>query len=220
MVPSSVLVLVVRADEAPQARACTHPEPHPGTFAGIALWLAPPSTSDASALLTSLVTSLASKHSSPDFSPHVTLLTGIPTAAPVPQLVTELNQAVAAFHLSTPSEPSLPLAFTGLATRHSFFQYVLATVDPSAQLLALRKAVRDALLGDGLGEDDFFPHLSLAYGEDDEGKTAEAIIQELGQGRTVGGVDGFAAEEILIVSCEGPPATWRVVGKVPLGVPA
>lgn len=85
---------------------------------------------------------------------------------------------------------------------------------------ALRGAVREGLLGEGLGEDDFFPHLSLVYGEDGEGRTAEGIVRELGGGKEVGGIGGFEAEEILVVRCEGPPENWEVVGRVPLGVPA
>lgn len=161
-------------------------------------------------------------HSTPRFGPHVTLLTGIPTDAPLPQLLSDLNKAVAAYHLETPSEPFLPLQFVGLGTNHTFFQYVFAAVSQvNPQLFALRKAVRDGLLGDNLGEDDFFPHLSFVYGEDDDKKTAKGIIDELSAkgGSSVAGLDGFSAGEIQVVKCEGPPESWAIVGSVPLGVP-
>ena len=114
----------------------------------------------------------------------------------------------------------MPLKFQQLGTHHTFFQYVFAQVDPrNAQLFALRKAVRDGLLSDDLGEDDFFPHLSLVYGADDNKKTAEGIISELGDGNSVAGLDGFTASEIQVVKCEGPPESWEVIGSVSLGVP-
>ncbi|KAL8283738.1 hypothetical protein RQP46_005533 [Phenoliferia psychrophenolica] len=135
---------------------------------GIALWLAPSQSSLEGIHLSSLITSLATNHSTPLFAPHVTLLTGIDASTPPTELLATIRSALATF--PTPAGPfSLTLTSLGSkADEKNYFQYLFVKVDPNAKLLALRKAVREALLPEAVAAkpDDFFPHLSLMYGED------------------------------------------------------
>ncbi|BGP42186.1 hypothetical protein JCM10450v2_006275 [Rhodotorula kratochvilovae] len=192
---------------------------------GIALWLSP-SSPTVSSDLQGLISSLASKHSTPRFGPHVTLLSGISSSAALPPLLASLRAALAAWRAL--HEPPLQLAFADLGSKAAdgnFFQYLFARVDPANEtLLALRKAVRETLLPEKQGtEDDYFPHLSLMYGTDDGARTAEGIIGELQReggevastegGCSVRGHAGIEVGEVQVWMCEGRPEEWRLVGR-------
>lgn len=80
--------------------------------------------------------------------------------------------------------------FGALGTRGTYFQYVFAGVEKGEALRALRGEVRRGFFPEKKGEEDegeYFPHLSLLYGEDtdgddegkNKGKTAEGVIQQL-----------------------------------------
>ena len=223
--------------------------PRGGTFAGLALWLAPssptatsgpscvprhPRRADAEhhADLSHLISTLAAKHSTPQFGPHVTLLSGLPSSAELPPLLDSLRTALAQWHKSHAAP--LHLAFSSLgskAAERNFFQYLFARVDDSNEaLVALRKAARDALLSpeQRAEPDDYMPHLSLVYGDDDERKTAQGIMDELrregGEVRRVEGAGGAArcavaghegieVDEVQVWRCEGPPEAWQMVAR-------
>ncbi|GAA5925058.1 hypothetical protein JCM1841_004061 [Sporobolomyces salmonicolor] len=197
---------------------------------GIALWLSPPPSSPASTSLTSLIASLATSHSTPAFDPHVTLLTGIPSTASIPAVLSSLSSALSAWRCTAPSAPRLSLSFAPLgskAAQNHYFQYLFAQVDLSPALLALRQAVRAALLPElDPATDDYFPHVSLMYGVDTEERSAAGILgtlQEEGDVRqgedgawVVRGVTGIEVHEVQVVMCEGRPEVWKVVGSMPL----
>ncbi|KAK4699729.1 2',3'-cyclic-nucleotide 3'-phosphodiesterase, partial [Phenoliferia sp. Uapishka_3] len=195
------------------------------TFSGYALWLIPPATSLASTSLSSLINSLASTHSTPQFAPHVTLLTGF--SFDPSTTLSQFSQAIKSASLSSP----LRLDFDGLGTKttptqRNYFQYLFAVINPeNEELMKLRKAVREALLTEEqLGvADDYFPHLSLMYGDDTESRNVGRIIEglekrEVKRGRASGweinGVEVVEVEEVLLVRCEGPPEDWEVIGRL------
>lgn len=81
-------------------------------------------------------------------------------------------------------------------------------------------------------KDDFFPHLSLMYGFDEDSTSkdgigrAERLMGEMKRdgnvrkregGIELGGVREFEVGEVLLVRCEGEPEDWRVLGSVSLG---
>ncbi|GAA5859383.1 hypothetical protein JCM1840_004590 [Sporobolomyces johnsonii] len=199
---------------------------------GIALWLSPAPSSPASTSLTSLIASLATTHSTPPFPPHVTLLTGLPSTAPLPSILSSLSLALSTWRTST--SPTLSLSFLPLGSKSksaqpNYFQYLFAQIDPSPPLLALRQAVRTALLPHlDPATDDYFPHLSLMYGVDTDERSAEAIMgtlqdegvvreaEEEGDKWVVGGVSDVEVREVQVVLCEGRPEEWKIVGSVPL----
>ncbi|GAA5969464.1 hypothetical protein JCM11641_008123 [Rhodosporidiobolus odoratus] len=201
-----------------------------GSFSGIALWLTP-AASNVEAELALLIQSLSSSQATPSFDPHVTLISGLPSSYPVLTLLSELATAISAWRASNPQ--GLHLSFSQLETHAAagkYFQWLFAGIQPDESLLDLRKRVRESFFAEKHGqEDDYFPHLSLAYGHDDETKTAEGIIGKLveegkakqlageGQGSwSVAGVAQFGVAEVKIVRCDGKPEEWKVLGSIPL----
>lgn len=192
-----------------------------GTFSGLALWLVP-SSPTAHSTFASLISSLSNTHSTPSFAPHITLLTGIPASTPPADILAVLSTTL----VSTPGS-RLSLSLTNLGTHHTFFQYLFAAVSPSSPgLLALRKTVREALLPTSAGPDDYFPHVSLMYGQDTDERKVDDIIDRLRKdGDLVEGEEGrcelrgvgstFEVGEVLLVKCEGRPDEWEVLGSVP-----
>ncbi|GAA6038432.1 hypothetical protein JCM8097_007648 [Rhodosporidiobolus ruineniae] len=191
---------------------------------GIALWLCPASSS-VNADLSTLLDDLSSQHGTPRFAPHVTLLSGIPSAAPLPTVLSRLGTALKTFRAS--SQPPLRLSFAQPDTRGTFFQFVFQHVEPGEALLHLRQAVRGEFMPEEAPkEDEYMPHLSLVYGETTETRTAEGIIREMqkdgavkrveGQRWSVRGHEGFEVGEVRIVKCDGRPEEWEVLDTVPL----
>ncbi|TNY22588.1 2',3'-cyclic-nucleotide 3'-phosphodiesterase [Rhodotorula diobovata] len=210
-----------------------------GSFTGLALWLTPSSPTTSSDL-GSLISTLSSKHGTPRFDPHVTLLSGIPShsSADLPALLASLRTALDHWReqqkQQQPHSAPLRLKFTALgskASERNYFQYLFAAVSSSNDaLLALRAATREALLpADARSQkDDYFPHLSLMYGEDDERKSAGGIMAglqseggevRLGEGEREGtttcevaGHEGIEVKEVQLWRCEGPPEEWECLG--------
>lgn len=104
--------------------------------------------------------------------------------------------------------------YNGVGTHGTYFQYVFAKVAPSEALSNLRHRVRQAVMPSE-SPDDYFPHLSLVYGEDAEHRSARDIVAGLensGDERLV----GFEVTSIQIVRCEGRPEDWQVLEDVTL----
>ncbi|GAA6061980.1 hypothetical protein JCM10212_005224 [Sporobolomyces blumeae] len=169
---------------------------------------------------------------------------------------------------------SLRLEFQHLGTHAAdriYFQYLFVQVRLDERLRALRRAVREGMSSDSTttstmttksstegrpnsdsadhadaedDKDDYFPHLSLAYGLDEpedrerpgtwrnaleiidrlerDGTAGRALARSsAGADRTVEGYevkghDAFEVDEVLIVRCEGRPEEWEVLGRVAL----
>ncbi|KAJ8293026.1 General transcription and DNA repair factor IIH subunit TFB5 [Rhodotorula toruloides] len=194
---------------------------------GLALWLSP-FHDDEVEDLGGLINDLANEFDALKFGPHVTLLSGIPSSAPVSSVLDSLSSAIATWR--TTHRPPLRLSFRELGTKadeQNFFQYLFAKISPDEPLLALRKAVRDALLPEVAvrqPEDDYFPHHSLMYGVDNEKRRAKDIVQRLvedGTMRTIEGgwhalkgQEGIEVKEVQVWMCEGKPEEWKLVGRL------
>lgn len=189
-------------------------------FAGVALWLVP-SDSSVDTALSAHIDHLSQKYATPRFSPHVTLLTGISIEIPRDVILAAMESSVIQWRAGK-HETNLTLNYAGLgskAAEGNFFQYLFVKIDPSNALLAaLRAAVRRVCLPSLAPEtDDYFPHLSLMYGKDDENRNAKEIIGELEEEEgAVWTVGSFAAAEILLIRAEGPPKVWEVMGRFSL----
>ncbi|GAA5823788.1 hypothetical protein JCM11251_003294 [Rhodosporidiobolus azoricus] len=184
--------------------------------------------------LTSLINDLSRKSLTPSFPPHITLLSSIPSSAPLSEVLSKVSTAISTFRASHPSS-SLQLPLSAPGTRGSYFQYVFSAVEPTPELLALRKATSAAFFPELEGKgDDYFPHLSLVYGQDRGERSATGIILDLVMGGeakcvpleaegeeqrekwTFRDVDEVDVTEIKVVKCDGLPEEWKVLGSVPL----
>lgn len=177
-----------------------------GTFAGLALWLCPADRTQAATGLTSLLDELADQHSTPHFSPHVTLLSGISIDAPIQHLSEQV-------HSVAESTAPFRLELSGVGTHGTYFQYVFAKVEASSALLKLRQQVGQAVLP-GTDGSEYFPHLSLVYGQDSETLKARDIVKEIEASKDER-LQGFEVSGVKIVRCQGRPEEWRVIENVP-----
>ncbi|KAM0756216.1 LigT-like protein [Meredithblackwellia eburnea MCA 4105] len=179
---------------------------------GIALWLAPPASESES--FSSVITSLSKQYATPPFAPHVTLLTGIPTSASTTELLDSVRSAVKGI---APFQVTLT-KLGSKADQNNYFQYLFSIVEtPNKELFNLRKVVRTALLPPAVSEtlDDYFPHLSLAYGIDNEERNAAKMIRDL-ENSALPSVKEFKVVSVQVVMCEGKPEEWKVLGEAPL----
>ena len=136
------------------------------------------------------------------FSPHITLYSPLP-ARPISELVTRFRDL-----------PYSPLDLTLLPAQKGshYFQSILAPVKPIESLLKLRRACEDAYGEIG----DYFPHLSLLYGDlspERRDKLVEMVnTNHLGPEI----IQNIKVEEAWFVDCSGPEDQWRVVEQVKL----
>jgi 2',3'-cyclic-nucleotide 3'-phosphodiesterase len=176
---------------------------------GISIWLVPSRKERES--LQAVISSLSKDIGSPDFPPHITLLSDrSPFIIP-----SEVSQ------LPIPTVPRFKVEFKVVQTGGTFYQSVLVAVHPSGELLELHRLTREALSVPASPETVYFPHLSLFYGDPSQ-EEKEAIAQALyDDGRavqtngqvTVGGVNHFEVSEAWVVRTEGLPADWKVLDK-------
>ncbi|KAK8861247.1 hypothetical protein IAR55_002066 [Kwoniella newhampshirensis] len=190
-------------------------------LSGYALWLIP--SKPATPEYQSLISHLASlERASPTFVPHITLLHPISTSIPVDEIKATLRSAIEKAKSSSsttaqspssnpsPDSKSLfhgPLRLKPAQSGSKYYQSVLAPVHPTPPLLALRKQVQEAF---GLNElPDYFPHLSLLYGELTQERRDE--LAKVANDR--GFKDEVEVEDVVIVDSEGVPEGWKMVGR-------
>ncbi|WVO25167.1 uncharacterized protein IAS62_006556 [Cryptococcus decagattii] len=186
------------------------------------------------------------KSDSPSFEPHITLFAFIPLDTPIGQISDTLRQVVARVNTEASESSKAGATFengSGLKdfvlgllpaqSGTSYFQSVLAPVKPTATLLSLREQTVAAFsssslpppslspLSDSLKKkgktDDYFPHLSLFYGDctqqkrDEIASVANKDDPTLGSGRA-----RVTIKELGIVRCAGKVEEWEHVDSVVL----
>ncbi|KIR26204.1 hypothetical protein I309_04876 [Cryptococcus deuterogattii LA55] len=187
------------------------------------------------------------KGDSPSFEPHITLFAFIPLDAPIGQISDTLRQVVARVNTEASESSKTGATFencSGLKdfvlellpaqSGTSYFQSVLAPVKPTATLLSLREQtvaafssspspssslspLSDCQKKKGGRTDDYFPHLSLFYGDctqqkrDEIASVANKDDPSLGSGRA-----RVTIKELGIVRCAGKVEEWEHVDSVVL----
>ncbi|KAE8538282.1 hypothetical protein D1P53_005624 [Cryptococcus gattii VGV] len=186
------------------------------------------------------------KGHSPSFEPHITLFAFIPLDTPIGKISDTLRQVVARVNNEASESSKAGTTFengSGLKdfvleilpaqSGTSYFQSVLAPVKPTATLLSLREQTVAAFssspssplslssLSDskekGGKTDDYFPHLSLFYGDctqqkgDEIASVANKDDPTLGSGRA-----RVTIKELGIVRCAGKVEEWEHVDSVVL----
>ncbi|TEB36422.1 LigT-like protein [Coprinellus micaceus] len=199
---------------------------------GISAWLVP-TTADSQRLDTAHL----SKTSYPTFDPHVTLATNIPASIPPGDVRVAVGKSPHDMNArypdsQAPTEGKFEVKFANLETGEKYHQSVYIRCKATPEILSLRDTFHE-----NLGIDvktPLFPHLSLAYIEDEDAAQGERerFLQELKkQGRvrqTEDGasvlcapdlgewVDGFEAAEVWIVKTTGPVKEWEVLDRIKL----
>lgn len=173
-------------------------------------------------------------NSYPRFHPHITLAT-VPSTTPVEELIAAI-----------PSRQSrVEVDFSDVVVSDAYFRSVLATIEPSSEILSLRTKINENLkiLNP---QSPMFPHMSIYYIDDAEAEERVRVLQEIEDNGTVvrtkdgvqihtsGGpmgiptgsetrplphddtLQGFDGAEIWAVLCDGPVETWTVLEKAKL----
>lgn len=163
------------------------------------LWLLP----DAHAYerLDRLITGLSSRHGTPRFAPHVTLLSGILDAEPEALLKTE--------RLARQVEP-VRASLTRIEYLETYYRCLFFRTDDSAELLGLR--ARAEALFEHSRVEPFIPHISFLYGSLPV-FSKEAIVEELGEAFFM----DFRMETLCLVETQRTPEHWRVLATFDLG---
>jgi 2'-5' RNA ligase len=156
--------------------------------AGFSLWIVP--EGEARRRLAALIAELARRFAGPVFDPHVTLLAGLP--GPAASVIVRAEEVMR-------RAKTFPVRFVGPEVGDSYFRSLYLRVEPSAELLALHGAARDAF--GRTEEPPFFPHLSLRYGA----SPAPAVMEEV----RLAVPDGFEARTVGLYSTEGEVERWH-----------
>ncbi|CAK9784300.1 hypothetical protein CC85DRAFT_327632 [Cutaneotrichosporon oleaginosum] len=205
---------------------------------GYCLWLLPPL--EHAKTLRELVFSLSKGAGSPAFMPHITLLS--PRVARDPDaLETALHHGVNASMLARDmqsdepgvrrgdagwlnrdpeaydrageaAEPGIKLRLGPPQVGDAYYQCVLSPVDPAsaASLVALRTAIAERLGESAL---PYFPHLSLCYGDFEEGKRQEIAASAA---QSAQWPIEISCTEAAVVDINGTADQWRIVTTVRL----
>lgn len=132
------------------------------SFSGYSLWVVPPPGSKEEEFLCSLIRAIAEEDPAalaagcPVFSPHLTLLAGLPSGLSEAGVISAVEEV-----LQDLPSAGFELRFSSVEARPQYFQCVLAVADKEPALMAANNALQSAF---GLSY-SYFPHLSLAYGE-------------------------------------------------------
>lgn len=161
------------------------------------IWLMPAASDGA--LLSAIVTELSGRFAAPVFAPHLTVL-GDSEAAPA---ILEAAIHAAAKEISGFAEP-----IRAIETSEAYFRSFYARFRVAPALAALKRAL------DPQGLDGFMPHVSLLYGQVEDGAKAPAAL-EIGERL---GSRSIRFDRLCVVTSGQhiPIAEWRVVATAPL----
>jgi 2'-5' RNA ligase len=139
------------------------------------------------------------------FEPHVTLYHPIALDSPLDEVVALLRR------LASHVKCQLRLELLPAQGGQHYYQSVLAPVVPNEALLALRAAAEASW---GPIEKPYFAHLSLLYGDLDDGRRAGVAkgVNELGALPT-----GLELDSVVLVRAVGRADEWEVVHREVLG---
>ena len=156
------------------------------------LWLMPPAPTQQR--FAALIDRLSRRVGTPCFIPHVTLIGSL--FSPESEVVRCVEQ------LASTLAP-IPVRLAGLGWSDQYYRCLFMRAEPSAELLAAHREASDRL---GVPpEADFFPHLSLIYGNLAENEKTQ-IVQEIGASFDV----SFTAAQICLCRPVGSPEQWRL----------
>lgn len=157
------------------------------------LWLRP--MGDIAFSLQQRIRKLSEKHNAPLFEPHVTLLGGL--QAPEAELI-NITQT-----LGSSLQP-FDILLTRAGTGTTFYQSLFVNIEKTQPLVEAREKAEQ--LFDHSTKDDYFPHLSLMYG-DFLREEKERILNAMGREFHI----RFKVQNLLLVNSTGKPDKWKKI---------
>jgi 2'-5' RNA ligase len=138
------------------------------SFTGYSLWVVPQSVSKEGYDLAAVIKKIAEEDPAavtagcPVFPPHLTLLAGLQATSENGLTEDRILAVVEEVLRDFPNE-GFDLRFSSVSFKAQYFQCVLMVCEKDPSLMAANKALQSALR---VRPYDYFPHLSLAYGEE------------------------------------------------------
>ena len=168
------------------------------------LWLVPGEETTARRQLQSTITELAERYEdAPVFEPHVTVIGGIDGERTA---LAETTRTLAA------RTAPLELAFEGVRWSTTRHQCVFLSVEPTLELLDLRRSTREAIGGSAAA---YHPHLSLVYSEMDLPERRD-VAQSIDTAALPGSI---TSQALALVDTTGAESEWETLVSVPLSGP-
>ncbi|MDB2252219.1 2'-5' RNA ligase family protein [Halorubrum ezzemoulense] len=168
------------------------------------LWLVPGTETTARRQLRATITELAERYEdAPVFEPHVTVIGGIDGERGALKETTRTLAARIA---------PLELTFEGVRWSTTRHQCVFLLVEPTLELLDLRRSAQEAIGGSTAA---YHPHLSLVYSDMDL-----AERRDVAQSIDMAGLpDSITCQALALVDTTGAESEWETLVSVPLSGP-
>jgi len=173
-------------------------------FKGYSLLMTPDRTSETYRLLNHTITDLSREYNTELFEPHLTLY------APIDIPLIELKKKLSSLTLVEPFQ----LQVTNVTTGNRYYQCVLGTVELTSDLQYVYQRTMQ-LLGLPVNQ-DYFPHISLIYG-DFHTIMKKHILKEILHERHYKQLLplNFTISQIEIWKTEGETKTWKCHDTIP-----
>ncbi|WWC87632.1 uncharacterized protein L201_002522 [Kwoniella dendrophila CBS 6074] len=189
-------------------------DPAAPPLAAYALWLVP-SNSQQNQQIQDVINELSSlEHPSPIFVPHITLIHPIPLSTRLNDIHKTLKEAISATINNTAKSDAevLKVELNKAEKGSKYYQCILAPINKNNdRLLELRKQVEEKFDIGNLPE--YFPHLSLLYGNLREKRKDELVDIAQSKLDQLNGINSLEVNEVVIVSCVGTAEKWEIVGR-------
>ena len=172
---------------------------------GYSLWLVPERNSEEFHLLRKLIDKLAHRYRTPAFDPHVTLLGKIHDSK---RDAVKKTRDIAA--MLSPFE----IALGKIGSNGAYFQMLFSEIEQTPALMAANVALQKMF---GMNGKDFFPHLSLAYGNLSDARIA-VLQKSAEQENPIAGMH-FSVHAVELWHTDGAVEDWQKVGEFPFKQP-
>ena len=162
-----------------------------------ALWLVP--GGDTYKELSALITRLAKSHGAPVFEPHVTLLSGIKNEGE--------DELLRLTHLLATRVEPFEVKLAETRYMDDYYRCLFLMAEPTDGLIRANIEAK-LVMAELIGQQEFYPHLSLLYGEFFP-MVKEAIIADIGARMDI----SFTADKVKLLRVTGGPADWKPLGE-------
>jgi len=167
-----------------------------------AIWYEP--TGDIHHELRETIAHWADKYHSPIFDPHINLLPG-GCALSQQQVVEKLSQLIK-------KSETFTTTLLQLDKPPEFFRSIFIAVQPSRELLSFANQIQQEV--NGCVAENYFPHLSLFYGDLPDAEK-DLLISSVGKDYK----KSFVLDKVDVIEYElnQPPETWKKVASIKIG---
>ncbi|KAJ3135042.1 hypothetical protein HK100_003097 [Physocladia obscura] len=173
---------------------------------GLSLWIGPPKGTALDNKLNATISKYISETGVAQWGAHITLLGSV---------IDSPEQAAAriADVVKINNIKPFSVRLVDVVTKDLFFQSVVAKAEETPELMSFNNLLRNLYAPPS--SENYWPHLSLVYGNVDAARKAEIVREILDEGGIVDEIVKVGVVEIW--NTEGELADWKKVGSVILG---